>query len=169
MEPTSIAALLSGAMQLLKTGAELSKSSGDANSQAMLLEFQEALIKLNADAVSVQTQNRSLLRENADLKQALKDINNWDDEKGRYAMVSPWQGAVTLALKREKSNGQPPHWICSVCYEEGKKSILNDHTESPARGRRTLALRCPSCKSQIPTAFSGGSIERKYAEDVTNP
>ena len=102
-----------------------------------------------------------------DLEKEIARVKAWDEQKQRYELISPWQGAVTYALKKARSNSEPPHWICTKCYEDGRKSILNDLRKTPKIGRPQVGLDCHVCGTHIPSDWSSGQIQRKYAEDMT--
>lgn len=162
--------MIQGAVTSLKVAADIAVALGNiktmAEVQAKAIELQQVILSAQSSALTAQSEQFTLLQEIRDLKEEVARVKAWDEQKHRYSLASPWQGAITYALKRERSNSEPPHWICSHCYEAGMKSILNDLTLFPAKGPHTLVLNCSVCKSQIPSGWSGGSIERKYAEDM---
>lgn len=162
--------MIQGAVTSLKVAADIAVALGNIKTlsevQAKAIELQQTILSAQSGALAAQSEQFTLLQQIRDLKEEVARAKAWDEQKQRYALVPTWQGAVTYALKRERSNSEPPHWICATCYEGGRKSILNDLTNTPAKGPHTLVLHCPVCKSQIPSEWSGGSIERKYAEDM---
>ena len=75
-------------------------------------------------------------------------------------MTSPWEGALVYALKEQCKASEPPHWICTKCYEDGRKSILN-----PVAGARGFfKITCPICKSEIQSLFTNAK-KAEYVED----
>ena len=139
-----------------------------ADVQSKAIELQQIILSAQSSALAAQSEQFSLLNKISELEKEVARVKAWEEQKQRYALVSPWQGAVTYALKKASSNAEPPHWICANCYEDGRKSILNDLLKIPKdAGRRHVGIDCPVCKSHRPSESSGGAIQRKYAEDMT--
>ena len=46
-------------------------------------------------------------------------------QKKRYKLVIPWPqhavGSVAYALKESMKESEPPHLICTKCYEDGRR------------------------------------------------
>jgi hypothetical protein len=164
--------MIQGAVVSLKAAADIAVALGNIKTmsevQAKAIELQQIILSAQSGALAAQSEQFTLLQKIRELKEEVANAKAWDEQKQRYALVSPWQGAVTYALKRERSNAEPPHWICATCYEKGRRSILNDAMKyAPAgRGRSSVGLDCPVCSAHIGSAWSGGAIERKYAEDL---
>jgi hypothetical protein len=162
--------LLQGAVTSLKTAADMAVAFRNlqtmADVQAKAIELQQVILAAQSSALAAQSEQLALQDGMRQLKEELARAQAWNEERQRYRLVAPWSGAVVYALTRERSYSDPPHWICPNCYEEGRKSILTDLQLAPSKGPHLLVLICSVCKSQIPSAYSGGSIQRKYAEDV---
>ena len=99
---------------------------------SMQLQLAEAVGKI----VQAQIDHMALLQENAQLKQSLKEKDQWDSERERYHLHATRLGDSAYILKQTNANDDPIHAICTQCYEEGKKSILN-HSSG--------ILRCHKC------------------------
>ncbi len=74
----------------------------------------------------------------------------WETEKQRYQMVEPWGGCVAYALKETMANGEPAHLICTNCYQDGRKSILN-----PVQIIPKGIYGCPNCQCQLDSNSRG--------------
>ncbi len=144
-----LSALLAAIPGLAKAGADIAAASDEAKRNAQLIEFQRVIIQLQSSIASVQIQNASLLREKEDLETQIMRMKDWDAEKQRYALVTIWEGATAYALKKSMSMGEPPHWLCTNCYQDGKKSILNETVSA----KNFRAASCPVCKSTIQTTY----------------
>lgn len=105
---------------------------------------------LNAQVSQSEIMNRLL-----ELEAALKDAQRQQDEANRYALVELASGAHVLALKPGDPKGEPPHYLCPACFEDGKKRILQPYGHSGA------ARECPGCKQVFRwrPAQSGGLID----------
>lgn len=164
-------AMLQGAIGGLKTAADiavgLSNLKTMAEVQGKAVELQQVILAAQSSALAAQSSQFELVQRIRDLEKEVAEAKAWNEQKQRYALVPVWEGAVAYALKRESSASEPPHWICTHCYEDGRRSILNDKTLYPTKGPHQLVLECPRCKSQLVTGYSGGHVERKFAEDLT--
>ena len=96
-----------------------------------------------------------------ELEAQVRALTEWSDQKGRYALVSPWKGAAQVyALKREQADAEQPHYLCTNCFHTHSRVILN-----PISKDGYIHLICPKCKSSLFTGYRGiGGT--KYAEDV---
>lgn len=74
-------------------------------------------------------------------------MENWNEEKQRYQLTSPWPGGVVYALKGACKGTEPPHWICQHCYENGRKSILQNNQKHDRRIFYTL--KCFHCNFEV--------------------
>jgi len=119
-----LTALLTAIPSLAKAGADIAAASDEAKRNAQLIAFQSVIIQLQSTIASVQIQNASLLQDKRDLERQIAEMNGWEGEKQRYTLVTIWDGSVAYALKESASQGEPPHWLCTFCYSNGKKSIL---------------------------------------------
>jgi hypothetical protein len=92
------------------------------------------------------------------LEEEIARVKAWDTEKKRYVLSKIGDtGAVAYALKESMSNSEPPHHICTNCYEDGRKSILHPHKMTSSR----IALSCQKCGLEIHTRFH--SFTPEYA------
>jgi hypothetical protein len=148
-DPLSV--LLAAIPGLAKAGADIAAASDDAKRNAQLIEFQRVIIQLQSSIASVQVQNAALLRDKEQLEKQLMQLENWATEKDRYTMVTVFETATVYSLKESMSNGEPPHYICPVCYQRGHKTLLQPSKESS----RFLHFVCPSpsCNFDIPTGY----------------
>lgn len=162
--------LLQGAIGSLKIAGEIAIAIGKErtmlNVQAKAVELHQIIISAQASAFAAQSEQSSLSKKVRELEEEIARVKAWDKQKQRYTLISPWQGAVTYALKKECANSEPAHWICTNCYEDGRKSILNDLQKTPKIGRPHVGLDCHVCGTHTPSDSSRGQIQRKYAEEM---
>jgi cell division protein FtsB len=162
--------LFNGAITGLKAAADIAIAFNNLRTmtevQAKAIELQGVILNAQSSALAAQGEQFALVQRIRDLEKEIADVKAWHEEKQRYALAPSKDGFIVYALKRERSNTEPPHWICTNCYEDGRKSILNDRTMAPPKGAHQLVLECPRCKSHVDTGYSGGSVERKFAEDM---
>ncbi len=108
-------------------------------------ELQNALLSAQTSAIEANAAQFSMVEEIRALKEEMARMKAWNSEKQRYQLYAPWNGAVVYALKKTMSNSEPPHWICTNCYEDGKKSIL---TQQMTTGF-VVEFLCPSCGCRL--------------------
>lgn len=156
--------LIQGTISGLKTAADIAKSLMELKSisdvQAKVIELQSAILSAQSSALSANADQAAMVEEIRALKEELARVKAWEAQKQRYKLVKPWGAGVAYALKESMSNAEPPHLICTNCYEGGRKSILNPIADSHA----FISYICPVCKSQIPTGYRG-SPTPEYAAD----
>src|ERR1700682_283801 len=121
--------LFIGIASQLKTAADIAVGLGKLHTMAEVnakaIELQTAILGLQSDAFTAQAQQSAMVQQIRDLEEKLARVEAWEETKKRYQMVTPWPGATVYALKRESAGTDPPHLICTTCYEDRRKSILN--------------------------------------------
>ena len=157
--------LIQGTISGLKLAGDIAKSILELKSmsdvQSSVIELQSAILAAQSSALSANADQTAMVEEISTLKKEIADIKAWKEEKQRYQLVSPCIGSVAYALKKECSKSEPPHWICTNCYENGRKSILNQHKKSSG----IVELVCQVCATKIepPGRYSKG-FAFEYAE-----
>lgn len=129
--------------------------------QGKVIELQSAILSAQSSALAANSDQAAMVEQIRTLKEEIANVKAWEAQKQRYKLVSPWQGTVIYALKKQSCDSEPPHWICTHCYENRAKGFLNGKEEA-----RSLIMVCAKCKNQVKTPWSGGSVELKYAEEI---
>ena len=126
------------------------------------IEAQEKIMELREGAIELQEQNLQLRQKVRELESQLAEISDWNDQKRRYQLVSPWQGpAQVYALRESEAQGEQPHFLCANCFHNSKRVVVN-----PVKNKeRWLSLVCPSCRSTIDTGYREIG-EPQYAESL---
>jgi hypothetical protein len=111
------------------------------------IELQSDIISLQSGLLNLQIEHQESLRERDSLKQQLMKAKNWKNEARKYSLKEIASGVFVYAIKQDKQGTQPMHWLCTNCYENTKKSILQ-------KGKRTpqgTVYYCsnPECKAEI--------------------
>jgi hypothetical protein len=109
------------------------------------IELQSAIISLQSAIMSIQTENQKLLAENDSLKQQLVNIEDWNAEAQKYNLTDIGGGVFVHAIKPGQTESGPSHWLCTHCYHNRKKSLLQ-RGEMTHRGWKYY---CPNCKTQF--------------------
>ncbi len=124
------------------------------------IEAQEQIMSLREGALELQEENHELKTKVCELESKLKDVDDWSNEK-KYALVNPWGGAAQVyAMLKEHSDGESPHYLCSNCFHNKSKVILN-----PGKKDRWAIMVCPTCKATLETGCRGIG-NPVYVEDI---
>lgn len=83
-----------------------------------------------------------------ELEQQIEKLRDWSADQQRYELADTGQGSLAYRLKEDMANGEPPHWICPNCYQNGKKAIMKEEA-LPIGRAETLA--CHPCGLDIVT------------------
>jgi hypothetical protein len=159
MGPIEIQTLISS----LKTASEVTKTIFDmkvsSEVQGKIAEIQGALLTAQNSALAATSAQFELQARVRELETQIKAIEDWGIQQKRYALVSPWGGpAQVYALKETTAEGEKPHFLCTNCFHNSKRVILN-----PTKKDGWIILACPTCKAAIDTGYLGiGDAE--YAE-----
>ena len=151
MDIGSITATVTG----IKTAGDIINSILEMKtSDAINTAVREAtahLIAVQREALASQSEQSAMIEEIRNLKEKIVNLKAWETEKKRYHLKDLWNtGVVAYALKESMSNSEPPHYLCTNCYGEGRKSILNPQKRENGR----LMLLCPACKSEFHSSYS---------------
>lgn len=141
----------------MKAASELAKalfdSKVDAAAKDQILEMR-GLIASSLDAVITAKEELQAARDaEREATNKLVSYENWLNEKARYKLTTPAGGLTVYALKEAQSDGEPPHYLCTNCYQSAKKSILHG-----ARANGFAAWICPSCITTYPTGYRGDAV-----------
>lgn len=117
----------------------LSQIKNEVERKAAIFEVTDKLVKL-------QQEHLSLIAEHAELREAHAKLKNWEKEKARYELFAPAEGVLAYRLKEAERGADPDHSICATCYENGKKSILQEERHDV--GRMEL-LVCHPCGTSL--------------------
>lgn len=152
MDIASITATITG----LKAASDIVNGLMNAKTSSAVdtavRELNAHLLTVQREAMAANTEQFTMIEEIRALKKEIAHIKAWDSEKKRYQLTDLWNtGVLAYALKESMSNAEPPHYLCTNCYEEGRKRILNLQKNSKS-GR--LMLVCPFCKTEFHSMYS---------------
>lgn len=163
MDPSSITTALSALKGVFDVANGLRSFKNKAELDALAIEFNGKLLEAQQAMFAVNDERQHLIDKIRALEAQLSDKEEWEREKVRYALKSPWAGSPVSVfhLMKKFADGEEPHWLCPNCFQNKKKSILNPHHKT----REPVHLVCSVCKASINVGFNGiGGAQ--YAEDV---
>ena len=163
MDVTAITAVIGS----LKTAAEVAKTlieiKPTAEVQKKIIEIQSALLAAQNSALSATTAQFEMQERVRELEARLKASEDWEVQRARYDLVAPWQGAAqAYALKESAAAGEAPHLLCTNCFHNSKRVVLN-----PNRRDGWIVMTCPDCKASLDTGYKGigaATYAEKYAQ-----
>lgn len=158
MDVSSILSAVSSLKIAGEIAVGLANSRTMAEVQAKAVELNQKLIAVQHDVFAAQAAQSALIQRVADLEKELACVKAWETQKQRYQLQSPWSGALVYAVKASMKGAEPPHWICTKCYEDGRKSILNPRQNASG----WYVFVCPVCQSQIQSP-SRSAAQAEYA------
>ena len=161
MDPATVFAGLRTINEIVKA---LISTKSDSERQNKTVELKDTINAILSNAIIVQSEQSKIQEENRTLKEEIARMKQWEAEKKRYKLVRVFDGSVVYALRKDMSNGEIAHYICTCCYENGNRSILNPIPDKDENG--FVVFFCPSCKAKVSTRFRGG-VSPKYAEELT--
>ncbi|MBI5918375.1 MAG: hypothetical protein HY849_03245 [Nitrosomonadales bacterium] len=151
MDMTIIQSAIAG----LKTASDIAIGIGKLNTLAQVqeksVELGQIIVAAQSATLNAYADQAAMIEEVRALKEEIVRVKAWEAQKQRYKLESCGPASVAYALKKYVANGEPPHLICTKCYEDGRKSILNPLYLAD----RHVVYSCPICKSQTPTGHRG--------------
>lgn len=121
-----------------------------------------AIIDLQQTILDAQQAQSSLIDEVRTLRQENDGLKAWQSEKARYELLDLYRGLFAYVPKEGQENGEPPHALCSNCFQRGTKSILQTNGASNVHER---SWDCPACKTKVKNQWADmGSLIKKSRE-----
>ena len=108
--------------------------------QEHILNAQMALTTANETQAAAAERIRSF-------EQEIVRLKDWSGEKENYELKALGRGAFAYMLKPAVRGAEPAHWLCTRCYGDGKKSIMQG--QGTAKERRDMVHGCPLCKATL--------------------
>ncbi|MBP9800642.1 MAG: hypothetical protein KBD39_11065 [Sterolibacterium sp.] len=152
MDMTALIAALNGVKQVKDVaeaaiGAKQAIEVGRVQSELLPAIVESYCQLLEAKMAQMELTQRLRDAEDA-VRQAHDELarrQDWATEAARYALAVVGDQAYAYALKPEAARGEPAHHLCQPCYEQGKKSILQNAGHRDYR--RIMA--CPQCRAEV--------------------
>lgn len=159
-------ATIQGAISSLQTAGNIAKSLFELKSmaevQVKVMDLNSAILSAQQSALTAQSEQFTMIQRIRDLEEEIARVKAWEEQKQRYKLVHPWEGAtmVVYALKESSKGTEAAHWICTKCYDDGRRTILQ-----PSFDKEGWSLiTCPTCKGTIHVG-TRGTHKPTYAAD----
>ncbi len=133
--------LLAG-LSIFKTLYDSAKALKDINDAAVR---GAAVVELLEKLLSAREAQQGLLSRISELEKEVARFHTWEAEKQRYELKRIAFGAFAYALKPDAQPSEPPHWLCTQCYGEAKKALL----QCAGMSGFQYLWQCPRCSARI--------------------
>ena len=147
---------ISAAIASAKTALDIAKAAnGLANYNELVTAVAEVntkLIQATTVALASLEKQSALTTEIAELKEKLREVENWEGQMKRYKLQAFPTGALAHALQPGMEQGEPIHYLCAACVGKRQNTILQPN------GR---FLHCPVCNSDIEIQHSSSRPIRR--------
>jgi len=150
-----IASALTAVKSLSEFLSLAAKSKTDAAVAQKAAELSVVIVDLTSAMSAVQAKNNDLLSRNHELEQKIMEMDNWKATAEKYSLIEVSLDVFFYANNKDQSTAEPSHWLCTKCYEDHKKSIVQRES-SIASGTFYV---CPNCKQEF--RFSPGWFGNK--------
>lgn len=103
--------------------------------QGHILDAQQSLF-------AAQELQAAAIKRIDELEKQLEKLKDWAADQERYELADTGEGSLAYRLKTEMAHGQPPHWLCPNCYQDGKKSIMKEERLAVGRAETLVCHPC---------------------------
>ncbi len=157
--------LITGTITSLRFAADIAKSFLELKSiteiQGKVIDLQSAILSAQSSAMESNAEQVAMAEEIRSLKTQIESMKGWHEEAKRYKLVEPWNnGSLVYALLEIAKRNDAAHYLCTKCFNEGRKSILNPLEDS----KGWCVYRCPTCKSEVRNGYRNANTA-VYATD----
>jgi hypothetical protein len=139
IEDIPMVAEVFGGLSAFSTMFGIAKSMKDMNDAVIR---NQAVYDLTEQILAAQEKYAAAIERVRDLEREVAAFENWDAEQKRYQMKDFGGGTIAYSLKPEMASGDPPHNLCSACYQKGKKGILQP---TGMNGYHQEMVKCAEC------------------------
>lgn len=140
----------------LKAAMDLAKGLNAASNQAAINEVKIALQQHILDAQgalsAAQQADFAASARIRDLEEQLVKREHWETESQRYELMAIDRGAFAYMPKAGMENGETSHWLCTNCFENGHKSLLQSRGQvASVPGGRGMQAKwaCNACRGEV--------------------
>ncbi len=112
-----------------------------------VVELKGVIIDVQDKLLAMQTNHSEMIKRIDSLERENKHLKSMEAEREKYQLHPVGVGAVVYILKPSVDLGEPAHWLCVNCFDQGRKSILQKRRHD-GRGDE-VDYSCPNCPSSI--------------------
>ncbi|WP_287459187.1 hypothetical protein [Sphingomonas sp.] len=112
----------------LKSAVDIVTAINGALKASEVIEIKTTLNRLILDAQQTlflaQQENAASADRIRELEQEIIRMTDWTAERQNYELREVAPGAFAYVKKAAMQDAEPGHWLCTNCFEDRKKSIL---------------------------------------------
>lgn len=136
--------VITASKQLIENN-ELVTAVSEMNTK--LIGAQREILTVYEKQATLQEEKATLTERVRELEQKIVALENWEREAERYALTEIASGVFAHCLKQGMERGDPPHKLCTRCYNNQKKGVLQSDNSDGSMTQTTLS--CPQCGERI--------------------
>ena len=122
------------------------KSSYDASTITQVQsDILDQLLTTQMDALTLQEKHLAVINEKEELAKKLVQFEQWEKIESEYELKEIRPGMLVYSSKNYQQSKIPTHWLCTQCWEDRKKSILQASQHNESGG----VYVCPRCNLTI--------------------
>ena len=130
-----------GGLKVLTSLTDKAKQNGATDEftrelNTAIIDMQTAVMDAQSMTLEAQGEQSQLLARIAELEKDLEQSDKWSKERLRYELTHLGNRVVYGLRNDARQEGEPYHCLCTICYENGLKSILQPF------GVKWKCLRC---------------------------
>jgi hypothetical protein len=150
---------ITGTVSALKGAVDIAKAMIGLRDvqvvQLKVIELNSKILEAQHSALSAVDERTALIQRIRDLEKEIIGLKAWGVEKENYELRNVYTGAFAYVPKANTLGPEPPHWLCATCYENRKKSLLQDHGRASDDLRMSI-YKCSrsECGSEIRVSFN---------------
>ncbi len=157
---------ISAGLTSLKAAKDIVQGLNVAKTEAAIngvkIELQGLILEAQQGLFAAQEAQSSDARRIADLEQEIVRLKDWSSERQRYQLTQIDIASFAYMHKPGMEDGEPPHWLCTQCFDQGHRSILQPfETGGNQRGGAQTKHRCNRCNLTV-SVFYRRRPERPY-------
>ena len=141
---------IAGMLQSFRAITDLGKALLGMRDAALIrekvIELNGEILSAQASALATQADQLALLKRVGELEKEVTDLKAWDAEKQKYELSQIVPGVFAYSLKKEAGIAGALHQICTHCYEDRRKSVLQREIRTPGR---CVVLVCFTCGADL--------------------
>ena len=124
MDASSIQLTLESIKATFDICRELSRLVRSGTAGEKIIEMNTKILDAQQYALSTQADQLTLSEKISDLEEELIRLKDFRSEKKNYQFEKIGDTAFVYTYKQPVDSGKPPHWICSTCCDQDRKSTL---------------------------------------------
>jgi hypothetical protein len=141
-EPSTI---VTGLAAIGKLAADIAAANDTTKRNALLIEFQKALIEAQSTTFSEQLKNASLANRNQELEAECARLREQVAALGQFDLVEISHGLFARVGSGSTEPLKSAHKYCATCFDNGRKSVL----QLQLGEMRKRGLYCANCKTTL--------------------